>query len=147
MSAPVLIGTVAEKDGMLCLQTAPNAWYPIGGASALGFSFREAFGRPQKGDIGKRVYRVGEGAGSFLQMENNEQRDARIKRTAYGEPTPFRVYAGGRAVIYARDLKQRAKPLRDVMEIRQVGLTPEQFSALLEKIEPAVRAAISELEL
>lgn len=66
---------------------------------------------------------------------------------AYGEPTPFRVYAGGRAVVYARDLKQRHKPLRDVVDIRQAGLTPAQFSALLQRLEPAVRQAISELEL
>jgi hypothetical protein len=70
-----------------------------------------------------------------------------VSRAAYDEPTPFRQYANGRAVIYARDLKQRARPLRDVVDVRQSGLTSAQFSALLEKIEPAVRAAILELQL
>lgn len=70
--------------------------------------------------------------------------------TAYERPTPFRCYSDGaaapvRAVIYAHRVGRNA-PLRDVIDIRPAGLTAPQFRALLEKIEPAVQAAILELQ-
>lgn len=73
---PRLIGEVVEKDGMLCLQTTGRCWYPLKGASGIAWDFVQAFGRPQKGDVGKRVYRTG----GILQMENDEQRKERLAR-------------------------------------------------------------------
>jgi hypothetical protein len=74
MSAPRLLGEITEKDGMICLQTAPRVWYPLDGASGIAADFRETFNRPQRSDIGKRLYtRKG-----VLMLENNEQKAARL---------------------------------------------------------------------
>jgi hypothetical protein len=81
MTAPKLVGTIAEKDGSICVQTGSNVWYPLQGMSAIASKFRDAFGRAQPHDIGKRVYQIGNGIGStILQMENDEQRAARLAR-------------------------------------------------------------------
>jgi hypothetical protein len=70
---PLLLGTIAEKDGMICLQTGSNCWYPLDGSSGIAERFRETFNAPQRSDIGKRLYN----SRGVLQMENEEQRKAR----------------------------------------------------------------------
>lgn len=74
MTRPLLLGVIAEKDGMICLQTGANVWYPLDGASGIADKFRETFNRPQKSDIGKRLYN----SHGVLCLENEEQRQARI---------------------------------------------------------------------
>lgn len=73
-----LVGVVVEHDGYICLEAVgpgpAKAWYPLGGSSGIAHDFRDAFGEAQRGDIGKRVYCVGE----VLQMENEEQRAQRL---------------------------------------------------------------------
>lgn len=73
MTRPLLLGTIAEKDGCICLQTGANVWYPLGGSSGIAERFRETFNAPQRSDIGKRLYNVR----GILQMENDAQRKAR----------------------------------------------------------------------
>lgn len=74
---PFLIGEIVDHEGALSIGTGARVFYPLGGSSGLAEDFRASFGDAQPGDIGKRVYRV---AGGHLQMENNEQRAARIDR-------------------------------------------------------------------
>lgn len=76
MTRPLLVGTIAEKDGMLCLQTGAGCWYPLDGNSGIAERFRESFGGPLRCDLGKRLYNSRDG----LQMENNEQKAAREAR-------------------------------------------------------------------
>jgi hypothetical protein len=74
-----LIGTVVDHEGTLSLKIEnAAAWFPLGGNSGTAVDFVEAFGPAQRGDIGKRVFRVD----GVMQMENDEQRDARLA----GEP-------------------------------------------------------------
>jgi hypothetical protein len=68
-----LIGEIVEYQGMLCIQTRPGVWWPLGGNSGLAHDFCEVFGPPMPCDKGKRVYKVG----GVLQMENAEQLAAR----------------------------------------------------------------------
>jgi hypothetical protein len=70
---PRLIGTIADRDGMLGIHNGA-VFYPLGGNSGLAYDFELAFGPVQRGDIGKRVFNVR----GVLQMENNEQRDERL---------------------------------------------------------------------
>jgi hypothetical protein len=70
-----LLGVIAEKDGMICLQTSDNVWFPLNGNSGVAADFRESFNAPQQSDIGKRLYNVG----GVLQMENDAQRAEREK--------------------------------------------------------------------
>ena len=70
---PLLLGTIVEKDGMLCLQTGAGVWYPLGGNSGIAEKFRESFNEPQPSDIGKRLYN----SRGVLQMENDAQMKAR----------------------------------------------------------------------
>lgn len=69
MNVPILLGEIVEKDGMLCLQTHPNCWYPLGGNSSIADRFREHFNEPAQSDIGRRVY----SSGGQLYMESVEQ--------------------------------------------------------------------------
>jgi hypothetical protein len=73
MVRPLWIGEIAEKDGMICLQTGAHVWYPLGGSSGIAEKFRESFGQAQPSDIGKRLYNFR----GVLQMENAEQVQAR----------------------------------------------------------------------
>jgi hypothetical protein len=71
---PLLIGTIERKDGMLCLRTGANVWYPLDGSSGIAERFRETFNTAQDSDEGKRLYN----SRGVLQMENDAQRDARL---------------------------------------------------------------------
>ena len=73
MTRPLFLGLIAEKDGMICLQTGAGCWYPLGGSSGIAERFRESFNAGQRSDLGKRLYNVG----GVLQMENDEQKLAR----------------------------------------------------------------------
>ena len=73
MTRPLWLGTIAEKDGMLCLQTGARVWYPLGGSSGIAEKFRETFNAPQRSDIGKRLYN----SRGVLQMENDAQKAER----------------------------------------------------------------------
>jgi len=73
MNRPLWLGVIAEKDGMICLQTGANVWYPLDGSSGIAEKFREIFNQPQRSDIGKRLYNNK----GMLQIENNEQMLAR----------------------------------------------------------------------
>lgn len=73
---PLLIGTITEKDGMICLQTGAGVWYPLGGNSGIAERFRESFNAPQRSDIGKRLYN----SRGVLQMENDAQMKERHAR-------------------------------------------------------------------
>lgn len=73
---PLLLGTIAEKDGMICLQTGANVWYPLGGSSGIAEKFRETFNAPQRSDLGKRLYN----SRGVLQMENDTQKAEREKQ-------------------------------------------------------------------
>lgn len=77
---PLLLGTIAEKDGMLCLQTGAGVWYPLDGNSGIAEKFRESFNAPQRSDLGKRLYN----AGGVLQMENDAQLKERRARESTG---------------------------------------------------------------
>jgi hypothetical protein len=70
---PRLIGTITDREGMLGIHNGA-VFYPLNGNSGLAYDFKIAFGRVQRGDIGKRVFNVR----GVLQMENNEQRDKRL---------------------------------------------------------------------
>jgi len=54
----MLLGTIVEKDGAICLQTSPRVWYPLEGSSGIASDFRETFNRPQRTDIGRQLHRV-----------------------------------------------------------------------------------------
>lgn len=71
-----LLGIIAEKDGVICLRTAENVWYPLEGSSGIAWDFREAFNTPQRSDIGKQLYSVR----GVLQMENDAQMKERENR-------------------------------------------------------------------
>lgn len=73
---PLLLGIIAEKDGMLCLQTGANVWYPLDGNSGIAERFRESFNAPQRSDLGKRLYNL---RGSIT-MENDAQKAEREAR-------------------------------------------------------------------
>jgi hypothetical protein len=49
-----LLGVIAEKDGMICLQTSDNVWFPLNGNSGVAADFRESFNAPQPN--GKRRF-------------------------------------------------------------------------------------------
>lgn len=76
MTRPLLLGIIAEKDGMICLQTGAGCWYPLGGSSGIAERFRESFNQPARGDIGKRLYNYR----GVLQMENDAQKLEREQR-------------------------------------------------------------------
>jgi hypothetical protein len=73
---PLLLGIIAEKDGMICLQTGANVWYPLDGNSGIAERFRESFNAPQRSDLGKRLYNF---RGSIT-MENDAQKAEREAR-------------------------------------------------------------------
>lgn len=73
---PLLLGVIAEKDGMLCLQTGAGCWYPLNGNSGIAEKFRESFNAPQWSDLGKRLYN----SRGVLQMENDAQMKERRER-------------------------------------------------------------------
>ena len=70
---PQLLGIIERKDGMICLRTERNLWFPLGGSSAIAEEFRESFNEPQESDLGKRLFRY---HGSIT-MENDAQKVAR----------------------------------------------------------------------
>jgi hypothetical protein len=72
----ILLGEIVEHDGMLCLQTSANVWYPLDGSSGVAECFRETFNAPHRSDIGKRVYSVR----GVLQMENDQQLKERLEQ-------------------------------------------------------------------
>lgn len=74
-----LLGEIVYHQGRLALQTSPRIWYPLDGSSGVAHDFREAFGRAQRCDLGKLVYRVR----GVMQMENDEQRAARLDCVEY----------------------------------------------------------------
>jgi hypothetical protein len=67
------LGEIVDKDGMLCLQTAPRVFYPLDGNSGIAEDFRETFNRAQRSDIGRELHRIA----GVLQMESTEQANAR----------------------------------------------------------------------
>lgn len=69
----ILLGEIVAKDGMICLQTHTNTWFPLNGNSAIAEIFRESFSEPTQSDIGRRLYNVD----GVMQMENLEQMRAR----------------------------------------------------------------------
>lgn len=76
------------------------------------FKLMECMGRLQVIDIGKRVYDMG----GFYQVENDEQRDARIKRDGGDKPvwtTP--TYPGDGVRV---QLLCTGKPISDVGDVR-----------------------------
>lgn len=74
MTKPLLLGVIAEKDGMICLQTGAHCWYPLEGSSEIANQFRETFNAPSRSDIGRNLYRDR----GVLQMESMEQMLARV---------------------------------------------------------------------
>jgi hypothetical protein len=69
------IGTIVLKDNLYCLESnSGRSWFPLDGASGIAHDFRETFTHVFPSDLGKELHRVG----GVLQMENNEQRDARL---------------------------------------------------------------------
>lgn len=72
----LLLGVIAEKDGMICLQTGANVWYPLDGSSGIAEKFRETFNAPQRSDLGKRLYN----SRGILCMENDAQKAEREAR-------------------------------------------------------------------
>lgn len=72
---PLLLGTIIKKDGCICLETDANVYYPLGGSSGIAKRFRESFNEALPSDIGKRLYN----SCGVLQMESNEQMEARLK--------------------------------------------------------------------
>jgi hypothetical protein len=113
-----LLGEVVLYQGALSLQTSPNCWYPLEGASGLAHDFREDFGPPQPGDIGKRVYRVG----GILQMENDEQRKARIMEARMRNLPDISIT--GRGVFIATGWSAAALEwMRDNLADRSAGRT------------------------
>jgi hypothetical protein len=71
----MLLGTIVDKDGMICLQTSPRVWYPLEGNSGIASDFQETFNRASRTDIGRQLHRVG----GVLQMESLEQMRARLE--------------------------------------------------------------------
>lgn len=53
-----LLGEIVEKDGAICLQTAPNVWYPLEGQSGIAEDFRDTFNGANRWDIGRQVHCV-----------------------------------------------------------------------------------------
>ena len=72
--ARTLIGTVETDGKSLFIITTKEQWFALTGMGANACAFRNAFGSPQKCDVGKRVYSIN----GIWQMENAEQRDARL---------------------------------------------------------------------
>jgi hypothetical protein len=68
-----LLGEIVDKDGMICLQTAPGVFYPLDGNSGIAEDFRETFHKPRRSDIGRQLHRQG----GVLWIESIEQRDLR----------------------------------------------------------------------
>jgi hypothetical protein len=68
-----LLGEIVDKDGMICLQTAPRVFYPLEGNSGIAQDFCETFNRPQRSDIGRQLHRQN----GVLCMESTEQAAAR----------------------------------------------------------------------
>lgn len=82
MTRPLFLGTIVEKDGMICLQTGSNVWYPLDGASGIAERFRETFNQPQRSDIGKRLYN----SRGVLMLENDAQKEARLQSCTTTNP-------------------------------------------------------------
>lgn len=53
-----LLGTIVKKDGLICLETLTNCWYPLGGNSSIAVEFQETFNTPAQSDIGRQLWRV-----------------------------------------------------------------------------------------
>ena len=73
MSRPLLLGVIAVKDGMICLQTGANVWYPLGGSSDIAEKFRESFNEAQPSDVRRYLYNDR----GVIVMESIEQMNAR----------------------------------------------------------------------
>jgi hypothetical protein len=69
-----LLGEIVEFEGMLCLRTAPNCYYPLEGNSGVASDFCESFNAPAPSDVGRRLYRMDAG---HLAMESRDQAAAR----------------------------------------------------------------------
>ncbi len=74
MTRARLIGTIEQREGAFGIATG-CAFYPIEGNSGIAEDFRETFNLAGAHDIGKRVFNDR----GVIAMENNEQRDARLK--------------------------------------------------------------------
>jgi hypothetical protein len=72
-----LLGEIVEFEGMLCLRTAPNCYYPLEGNSGVASDFCESFNAPAPSDVGRRLYRMDAG---HLAMESREQAAERKAR-------------------------------------------------------------------
>lgn len=77
MSGRLFLGEIVAHGSGYALHKPGEPVMVISGLAPAAFTFRQAFGRPQPHDIGKRVYRV---ASNVWQMENDEQRAARLAR-------------------------------------------------------------------
>jgi len=71
--AMTLLGTIVEHDGMICLQTAPRLFYPLGGNSGIAADFQEQFNKPNRSDLGRQLHRQN----GSLCLESIEQMEAR----------------------------------------------------------------------
>lgn len=71
-----LLGTIVEHDGLICLQTAPRLFYPLGGNSGIAADFQEQFNLPARCDIGRQLHRQN----GVLCMESIEQMNARLAK-------------------------------------------------------------------
>jgi len=71
-----LLGTIVDHDDMICLQTSPRVFYPLGGNSGIAADFQEYFGKPARTDIGRQLHRQN----GVLCMESIDQMQARLEK-------------------------------------------------------------------
>lgn len=107
----MLLGTIVDKDGMICLQTSPRVWYPLEGNSGIAADFQETFNRASRTDIGRQLHRVG----GVLQMEGIADAIRRRYREAGGEITQV---CGGCDLERTREVLAVMKALPDDVKMR-----------------------------
>ena len=54
----VYLRLIVKRDDGICLQTDASAWIPLNGDLPVSRRFRQLYGRPQRGDIGRKLYMV-----------------------------------------------------------------------------------------
>ena len=96
--------------------TAEHVRDPVRALGRKWYKLGEAIGRPLKIDIGKRVFEVTTSSGSFYQVENDEQRDSRIKRDGGDKPVWDAPTYPGSPV--RQQLLCIGKPITDLGDVR-----------------------------